>query len=372
MRVLFLIPSLSSLRGGSVNAAVGLAETLSKAHEVQLWTTSHDAEHVHPRAAYASQVRMFPNVLRQMPFFLSPSVIPALVSEIRQFDVVSVFELWTSWMAIGACVARARPSVPMFIHSQAMLLPHALQHHGKRKRIAQLLGGRSLLNSYAGVIACSPAEIPAIRAWGVRRPIHVLPTAVSPQPACRGAFRARQAILEDAPLVVYLGRFDQIKRVLELCQAFKAVQDRREDAVFVLAGDYTTSYGRKVREAARAAGLRAVFPGHLGQNEKWELLADADVLCQYSLQEGHSNSLMEGLAAGVPLVISSGCNFESVRETGAGMIVESVEEMSDAILTLLDSPVDRKAMGRRGLALAAVYSPDAIFDRYMEIVRGTG
>ncbi len=181
MRVLFLIPSLSSHRGGSVNSAVGLAGILSKGHEVQIWTTNHEAQHLHPGAGNISRVRTFPLVLPNLPYFISPSVIPALVSEVRHFDVVSVFELWTNWMAMGACLARAQ-SVPMFIHSQGILLPHALQHHRKRKRIAQLIGGRSLLNSYAGVIACTEVEIPAMRAWGVRRPIHILPNAVTPQP----------------------------------------------------------------------------------------------------------------------------------------------------------------------------------------------
>ncbi len=270
---------------------------------------------------------------------------------------------------MGACLARAQ-SVPMFIHSQGILLPHALQHHRKRKRIAQLIGGRSLLNSYAGVIACTEVEIPAMREWGVRRPIHILPNAVTPQPTHPGAFRAREAIPEDAPLVVYLGRFDPIKRLLELCEAFQAVQEHRKDAVFVLAGDYTTAYGQKVRESARAAGIRAHFTGHLGSRDKWDMLADADVPCQYSVQEGHSNTLLEGLAAGVPLVISAGCNFGAVQEAGAGLIVESVAEMGDAILGLLAAPADRQAMGRRGSALAAGYSPTAIFDRYVEIVSG--
>lgn len=364
MRILLLTPSLSRRLGGSIASVIVLAELLARHHEVEVWTSDHDFRYCDATLCHVCKVRMFR--LASERFFLAPGMAPALLRERNRFDVINVFGLWTITSLLGALISPiAKP--PVFFHTQGILLPVALSHHSTRKRLAGVLGVRRMANLFTAAVACNAVEYPSIRQWGFRKPIHILPNAVIPIAATRGALRRALDLPDNVRIVAYLNRFDPIKRVMELCRAFRVVQNSAEGVVFLLAGDADNSYGRNVQAYAADAGLRARFLGHLGQKEKWDLLADADVLCQYSAQEGHSNALTEALMAGVPVVASRGCNFEQIGTEGAGFVVDSVEEMAEATARLLADDHLRGRMSANALLLARNYTPEVIAATYIRI-----
>lgn len=365
MKLLLLSPSLSMRMGGSISSVTLLAKILARDHEVEVWTTDHEAEHWDSSLRDTCKVRAFPLVFHR--FFVAPAMLPALLREARGFDLVNVFHFWTFTGLLGGLLAPLLQT-PVVIHTQGILLPVALRHHVWRKRLARCLGGRWLLNRYSAAIACNSVELEFIRQWGFRNAMYVLPTTVMPMAAVRGLMRKRLGLSGDIRIVAYLNRFDPIKRVVDLCRAFRIVQNQRDDTVFLMAGDAATPHGREAQEYAKKAGLRARFLGHLEPEEKWGLLADADVLCQYSAQEGHSNALTEALAAGVPVVASRGCNFEEIGRDRAGLIVDSVEEMANATMRLLEDDELRRRMSANALQLARKYSPEAITATYLGIV----
>ena len=355
---------MSSRMGGSIASIGTLAKVLSREHTVEVWTSDHDSEYLDPAVSSVCTVRMFR--LASKPFFLAPGLLPALISEGRKFDAFNVFHFWTFTGLVAGLILPFQQA-PSFIHTQGIFLPVALRHHRRRKQVARLLGAARLLSRFTAVIACNPVEVPAIRKWGSPKTIHVLRNPVIPVPAERGGLRGRLGLSEDVRVVAYLNRFDPIKRVVELCQAFRVVQDRCQDTVFVLAGDAATPYGREVQAYAARSGLRARFLGHLGLRDKWSLLADADVLCQYSAQEAHSNALTEALSAGVPVVASRGCNFDEIGTEGAGFNVDSVEEMANATIRLLEDDGLRGRMSAQALQLARNYTPEAAAKTYLRI-----
>jgi glycosyltransferase involved in cell wall biosynthesis len=197
----------------------------------------------------------------------------------------------------------------------------------------------------------------------------VLPNFATVRNIPRGKFRSRLGISADTPIVGYCNRFDPIKRVDELCEGFRDMQRRNEQIRFVLAGDYDNNYGRAVKAKAAAIGLQADFVGHLSGDEKWEFLADCSVLCQFSIQEGHSNAILEALASGVPVVVSRGCNAPEVAERHAGMIVDSVSELSVAAGAIVENPELRSEMSRNAKALVEdEYTGDIWVRRFEAIV----
>lgn len=350
--------------GGSITSVTLVAKMLAHDHEVEVWTTDHEAKHWDPILRDICKVRAFRLMFGR--FFVAPGMLPALLREIHGFDAVNVFHFWTMVGLLGGLLAPFL-KVPVFIHTQGILLPVALRHHGWRKRLAHCLGGCRLLNRFPAAIACNSVELQFIRKWGFRNAMYVLPNIVIPIAAGRGLMRRRLGLSADIRIVAYLNRFDPIKRVVDLCRAFRSVQNKCDDTVFLLAGDAATPQGREVQTYVKKAGLRALFLGHLGPEEKWDLLADADVLCQYSAQEGHSNALTEALAAGVPVVASRGCNFEEIGEAGAGFIVDSVEEMAKATTRLLEDDELRRRMSANALQLAKNYMPEAAAASYLRI-----
>jgi glycosyltransferase involved in cell wall biosynthesis len=365
VKILILIPSISVRMGGSVTSAIALAKLLARDNEVEVWTTDHEVEHWDATLSDVCKVRG--SWLVSERFFVAPGLLLRAAREMRRFDAINVFHFWTMTGVLGSLIAPFL-QVPVFIHTQGMFLPVALRHHGLRKLLACSLGARYVMNRFTEAILCNPIEQLDLRQWGFNNPTHVLPNAVTPISADRGALRRKLGLSDHVRIVAYMNRFNPIKRVLDLCRAFRLVQDRCGDAVFLLAGDASTPYGRKVQAYAEGVGLRALFLGYLGPLEKWSLLADADVLCQYSAQEGQSNALTEAIAAGVPTVLSRGCNFESIGTEGAGIIVDSIEEMADAINRLLSDAGLRRQMSANALRLAQNYTPDSISAEYRRIV----
>jgi glycosyltransferase involved in cell wall biosynthesis len=79
------------------------------------------------------------------------------------------------------------------------------------------------------------------------------------------------------------------------------------------------------------------------------LLAGADVFALASLSEGHSLSLLEALAAGLPVVATRvGGNPEIVSSEALGLLVPPghADALADGLATILGDPARLAAMAR--------------------------
>lgn len=357
MKILAITTTLSARYGGAVSAAVEICLALSKRHTVSLWTTDLDIAYAYQEIMDRCEVRIF----KALPGTLSfcPRMSEAM-ARIGHFDSVHVFGLWTYPSVCALQAYRQSHGNPcLFVHSQGLLLPTAFGHHRFRKEIASRLFFRKATAAIAGFIACNDVEVDHIRNWAEGVPIYVLPNLVASRYVKSGAFRSRHGVPEGVPIVGYLNRFHPIKRVKELCDAFFRMQRRNTNIRFVLAGDLSNAYGQAVFARAAEIGLNADFVGHLADDEKWEFLADCTVLCQFSLQEGHSVAILEALAAGVPVIISPGCNAPEVARRHAGKIVADVDEMANAALEVVENDLLREEMSKNAKRLIAdEYSAD--------------
>ena len=85
-------------------------------------------------------------------------------------------------------------------------------------------------------------------------------------------------------------------------------------------------------------------------------LAGADLFVLPSRSEGFSNAIIEAMAASLPVVATNvGGNAEAVRSGVTGTIVptENAPALAEAILRILSSPVQARAMGEAGRASVA-------------------
>jgi glycosyltransferase involved in cell wall biosynthesis len=82
-----------------------------------------------------------------------------------------------------------------------------------------------------------------------------------------------------------------------------------------------------------------------------ELLAASDIAVLCSHQEGFSNSILESMAAGLPMVVTDvGGNSEAVEDGVNGLVVpaHNPQKLGDAIATLANNKDMRKKMGVAG------------------------
>ena len=132
-------------------------------------------------------------------------------------------------------------------------------------------------------------------------------------------------------------------------RAAQLVKQEVPEAKFILAGE-----GERVeslRSLAAGLGLQdhALFIGRCDRVA--ELLAVSDIAVLSSKSEGFSNSILEYMGAGLPVVATDvGGIREAVIDGESGYIVSSGdhEALADRIISLLQRPEEARAMGARG------------------------
>jgi glycosyltransferase involved in cell wall biosynthesis len=127
---------------------------------------------------------------------------------------------------------------------------------------------------------------------------------------------------------------------------------------------------RQTEEAGLAEHVR--FLG--ARRDVPTLLAAADVGLLVSHEEGFSNAILEGMAAGLPMIVTDvGGNAEAVQHGVTGLIVPSKnpKELAAAILRLANDPAARAAFGEAGRRrVQEHFSLTACVDKYEELYRG--
>jgi glycosyltransferase involved in cell wall biosynthesis len=118
---------------------------------------------------------------------------------------------------------------------------------------------------------------------------------------------------------------------------------------------------------ARETGVRLHLLGQL--RDVPALLGAADVVVVPSFEEGSSNSLLEAMAAGRPIVATAvGGNPEALGSTGLLVPVGDDGALAAAIARLLDCPAEAGALGRVARERAArLFSCDAMVDRHVAL-----
>ena len=180
--------------------------------------------------------------------------------------------------------------------------------------------------------------------------IAVIPNAVTlAPPAPRdAALRARVLLGQRAPLVLTVARLDAQKGVAYLLDAAAEVPD----AIFVIAGEGPERATLEARASALGIAHRVRFLGH--RRDVPPLLAIADLFVLPSLWEGLPLSVLEAMAAGVPVVATRiGGTDELVRdgETGTLAPPENGPALAEAIRAAL---YDRERVLRMAAAARAL------------------
>jgi len=147
--------------------------------------------------------------------------------------------------------------------------------------------------------------------------------------ADRGAARAQLAIDVDAELVLFVGRLDAKKGIVELLEAFASVASRRPKLRLAYVGDGPGCEQLRGKAKHLALEQRIILMGPCPSHEVAQWLAAANVLALPSYNEGYPNVVIEALSCGRPVIA-----------TNVGGILELVNEESG----ILVSPRDWRAL----------------------------
>ena len=151
---------------------------------------------------------------------------------------------------------------------------------------------------------------------------------------------------------IYIGRLEARKNLVRVIEAFSDLVDEGQDpGQLVLLGSKAQGFDdiQKVINE-RGCGSRIVAPGYVSVSEKLALLKGARALVFPTLYEGFGVPILEGFAAGTPVITSSTTACPEIAG-GAALLVNprSVKEIKDAMLRLWSEKPLREECRRRGL-----------------------
>ncbi len=372
MRVLHVTPYFAPAfnYGGPPRSILGLCKALLKAGvNIEVFTTTANGISDLPASFEGAvnyegvSVRYFPRTFPK-PFFGVAGLTENLTSVLERYDLLHIHGLWNLPAWIASWRAR-RIGLPYVVSPRGMLEPGAMAHHSWRKRFAYKMLERRNLDGSAFLHATSLAEGETLKSYGFDSEIVVLPNGVdfeNEDSLPRGIFRREHGLDEDSKLVVFLGRIHPIKRLDILAGAFYQVQEVVPNAHLVIAGPDENGY-RKALESTFACISKAVhWVGEVGEAAKQALLRDADVLVMCSDSESFGMSVVEAMAAGLPVVVAQTCPWPEIVTARCGFwVAQSNREIAEAVIYILSHPAEAGVMGERGKDLVHNnYSWDSI------------
>jgi sugar transferase (PEP-CTERM/EpsH1 system associated) len=287
-------------------------------------------------------------------------------------DIVHTRNLGTLDMLVPAWLA----GVPIRVHGEHgrdMVDLHGT--HPRYLRLRRLL--RPLAHRYIGLSHDLSAYLADTVGAGRER-VETICNGVDlarfrPDPSQRARLRAELGWDEDACVIGWVGRMEPVKNPVGLARAFVRLCERdtpgAQNARLVMIGG--GSRVEEVRECLDAAGLgdRAWLPGP--SDDIPGLLRAMDLFVLPSLAEGISNTILEAMASGLPVVATRvGGNAELVADGETGTIVDSAEpeSLSDAIAPYVAEPERLAAQGRAARRRAeAHFDLDGMVSAYLDL-----
>ncbi len=278
----------------------------------------------------------------------------ALRHDIGTFDFVHIHAIWNfpTWSTMRAA-SRAR--VPFMVAPQGSLEPWALKQSAWAKSIYGNLLEKPLLKRAAGMQAVSSAEAKQIRDFGLEVPTFIVPNGVDAGLLTREAPPlAGRLGLGERKTLLYLSRLHPKKGADILLKAFAQIPHEEPLTLIIAGGDAGSGFADTLKQLASDLGIgsRCIFLGEVRGEEKYETLLGADIFALPSHSEGLPVAAVEAMAAGLPVLVTPGCNMPEVEDWNAGRILQpEVNDFAQGILETVRDAGRARQMGLNGRRL---------------------
>jgi glycosyltransferase involved in cell wall biosynthesis len=192
---------------------------------------------------------------------------------------------------------------------------------------AVLIGSPSFRDEVVGNLGCDPGRFTIVP--GATDPRRFTPAERPP-----GALR-------EPPVLLFHGRVDRRKGVLDLLEALP-------DGVRLV----VSGIGPDLDEARARADGRTTFLGYVPIDEAPEVYRSADVFVSPTYSEGFSNTLLEAMASGLPVVTTDSVGVvDAVRDGENGLLHRpgDVGALAAALRRVLDDGALRARLATTAL-----------------------
>lgn len=261
----------------------------------------------------------------------------------QRFDVVQTHLTYAN--IIGAFVGRVTGTpIVATLHNEKPDLPGSRQH-AVRDRLEMLVlrHGAQRVVAVGHVVARAYQQ----RLGGCN--LAVIPNAVEDippiSPAERATLRCEVVGDETRPILIAIGRLSPQKGFDDLLTAFAAVREQHPAAALIIAGNGPLYDDLLAQRDALNLHSHAFLLGH--RKDILPLLRSCDMFVSSSHWEGTQRSMLEAMAAGLPVVATDVGDAARVVVAETGLVVPPRDHnaLVNAICSLLRDPLRMQAMG---------------------------
>jgi sugar transferase (PEP-CTERM/EpsH1 system associated) len=280
-----------------------------------------------------------------------------------------------NWATFDAVLAARLARVPAVVHGEHgrdVSDPEGL--HARRNRIRRVCA--PLVDRFVTVSddlrgwLVTRVGIPAGKVTRIHNGVDTARFA----PADGLAERAGLGWAGNAEVIGTVGRLDPVKDQAGLVEAFARVAPAHPRAVLAIVGDGPCRAELERVVAAHGVGARVRLLAE--RSDVPEILRTMDVFVLPSIAEGISNTLLEAMATGLPLVATRvGGNPELVQDGVNGRLVPRRDRtaLAGALAAYLDDPHLRAIHGKSSRQRALdVFALPRMLDAYADLYGGLG
>ncbi len=360
MRILFLNHEFPPLGGGGGKQSMYLAREMARRHQIYFLTTgfrkfgliNRDGYQLHllptgrkrtDRASYGEMFRFL---------FAAWRVLPGVVRNFRPEAVLIFFTIPTGMLAYHP----ALKNIPYLISARGSDVPG---HNPDRFRIGYLFSVPVVKQIWRKSVAvvCNSADLKEeVLAVGATGKIPIIPNGVD-----LGKFHFVPRPAHDGIKLLYVGRLIPLKNIDRLIQSLP--QLRRAAGKKVSLTIVGSGRARNNLESlAIKLGIRnlVTFKGEVPYDHIEKEYRQADIYVQLSKVEGMSNTIVEALACGLPVVTTPVGGVRELQKIGGLVIIEDLTRLVPAIICA------QKLTPRRDLV--AQMSFQRMADSYNQII----
>lgn len=184
-----------------------------------------------------------------------------------------------------------------------------------------------------------------------------------PDAKIRETVRTELSISSEQSIILYLGRLNREKGILDLAAAFADIASKRSDVVLVLVGSEEDVSFERVQQICGAEHHERVRRVSFTPTPERYMVA-ADIFCLPSYREGFGQVIIEAGASGVPTVASRIYGITDAVDDGkTGLLFPpgDIAALTQALLELIEDQELRQRMGKLARKRAIEFFSNEMF-----------
>jgi glycosyltransferase involved in cell wall biosynthesis len=345
LRVLHVVPNIDPRQGGPARSVVSLVHALRQV----------DGLEVTLAAGGDPERADVPLVVRGRWSLLDRESKSRLREAILQTDVVELHSIWNAVISFAGKTCR-QLGIPYLYTPRGMLDPYCLQSKAWLKQLASWIGEEKNIAGAAGFHLLSEEERDGLlqaRPYLRDRELIIAPNGLGDVPADYPKGLIAQKFPETAgrQTVLFLGRLDAIKGLELPLEALSFLPAAQRPMLLFIGPDFGVEASLRALASRLGVAPWVIFGGPIYGNDRFSLLAEADLVALTSHYDCNPVTATEAFAVGGAVLATEGSGLRQAAAAGAVVIVpRTVDAFARELqLVLTDGP--RRAMLRRSARL---------------------